>query len=215
MAGVFAAQAADWPQWRGPDRTDVSKETGLLHTWPEGGPEAPLDLPRRRRRLLRAGRRRRDLLHDGSGRATRSISTRWIRKQLKKDWSAEIGPVFSDGHGDGPRGTPDGGRRPRLRPSAPRASWSASTAAGGGVVWRKNLKTDLGGEMWSEWGYSESPLVDGDQVVCTPGGKNGTLAALDKKTGEVLLAQQGLDRQGGLLVRGRRPRSAASASTCR
>src|SRR5262249_43951748 len=57
---------------------------------------------------------------------------------------------------------------------------------GGKLVWSKNLNKDLGGQMMSGWGYSESVLIDGDTLVCTPGGKNGTLAALDKKTGDVL-----------------------------
>ncbi len=105
-------------------------------------------------------------------------------KTLKKAWSAEIGPVFTDGHGDGPHSTPtvDGDFVYAL---GAQGELICVDAAKGGVVWRKNLKSDLGGEMWSEWGYSESPLVDGDQIVCTPGGKDGTLAALDKKTGAV------------------------------
>src|SRR5439155_17799285 len=57
---------------------------------------------------------------------------------------------------------------------------------GGDIRWKIHLKKDLGGEMASGWGYSESVLVDGDKVVCAPGGKNGTLAALDKKTGQVV-----------------------------
>src|SRR6185503_11450383 len=36
---TLRASSGDWPQWRGPDRTDVSKETGLLKSWPEGGPK--------------------------------------------------------------------------------------------------------------------------------------------------------------------------------
>jgi hypothetical protein len=59
-------------------------------------------------------------------------------------------------------------------------------AATGKEVWRKSLPDELGGKMMSGWGYSESPWVDGDRVICTPGGSKGTLAALDKKTGSVL-----------------------------
>ncbi len=58
--------------------------------------------------------------------------------------------------------------------------------ATGKEVWRKSLPNDLDGKMMSGWGYSESPLVDGDRVICTPGGSKGTMAALDKKTGAVL-----------------------------
>src|SRR5204862_3675808 len=59
-------------------------------------------------------------------------------------------------------------------------------AATGKEVWRKSLTKDLGGQMMSGWGYSESPLVDGDKVICTPGGSKGTLVALNKQTGEVI-----------------------------
>src|SRR5207249_5976663 len=59
-------------------------------------------------------------------------------------------------------------------------------AATGKIVWQKSLKGDLNGQMMSGWGYSESPLVDGDKLICSPGGAKGTLAALDKKTGEVI-----------------------------
>lgn len=58
-------------------------------------------------------------------------------------------------------------------------------AAGGKEVWRTNLNKDLDGKMMSEWGNSESPLIDGDHLICTPGGDKGLLAALDKKTGQV------------------------------
>ena len=63
------------------------------------------------------------------------------------------------------------------------------TAKNGEKVWSVNLETDLGGKLKKypfQWGYSESPLVDGDRVVVTPGGPKGTLAALDKKTGKVV-----------------------------
>jgi outer membrane protein assembly factor BamB len=58
--------------------------------------------------------------------------------------------------------------------------------ADGKELWRKSLPQDLGGKKGDDWGYSESVLVDGDHVVCTPGGPTATLAALDKRTGELV-----------------------------
>jgi outer membrane protein assembly factor BamB len=64
--------------------------------------------------------------------------------------------------------------------------------ARGREIWRKHLEKDFNGQVTSDWGYSESPLVDGDQVVCTPGGPDGTIIALDKKNGATLWRTQGL-----------------------
>ena len=58
-------------------------------------------------------------------------------------------------------------------------------AAAGKMRWQKSLRADLGGQPGT-WAYSESPLVDGDVVVCTPGGAEATVVALNKKTGEVV-----------------------------
>jgi outer membrane protein assembly factor BamB len=93
--------------------------------------------------------------------------------------------MFNNPYGNGPRSTPtlDGDLVYAL---GGQGNLVCARVANGEVVWRKSLKRDLGGVMMSGWGYSESPLVDGDQVVCTPGGDQGAVAALDKKTGEVL-----------------------------
>jgi outer membrane protein assembly factor BamB len=58
-------------------------------------------------------------------------------------------------------------------------------ATAGQERWRKNLAKDFHGQVGG-WGYSESPLVDGDKLVCTPGGDGGAIVALNKKTGEEL-----------------------------
>src|SRR5437016_943220 len=100
-----AAAAADWPQWRGPDRTDISKETGLLREWPKDGPK-----------LLWTYR---DAGVGYSGMAV--VGDRlytmgsWDNKEFlfavdlktqKRLWATEIGPLLTNGYGDGPRGTP-------------------------------------------------------------------------------------------------------------
>ncbi len=105
-------------------------------------------------------------------------------KTRKKLWSAEIGPRFINDWSDGPRGTPtvDGELVFALGGQGNLVCVKAGT---GERLWIKSMKADLGGKMMSGWGYTESPLVDGDIVVCTPGGSQGALAALDKNTGEV------------------------------
>jgi outer membrane protein assembly factor BamB len=102
-----------------------------------------------------------------------------------KVWATEIGPRLSQGMGDGPRSTPtvDGDFVYAL---SGKGDLACVKTEDGEKVWRVSLVNDLGGKMMSGWGYSESPLVEGDKVVCTPGGDKGTLAALDKKKGTVL-----------------------------
>ncbi len=102
----------------------------------------------------------------------------------KQVWSVEVGKMFNNAWGDGPRGTPTvagdlvfaiGGQ----------GNLICANAKTGQKVWMKGLKTDLGGSQMSGWGYTESPLVDGDLVVATPGGNKGAVAAFDKKSGEL------------------------------
>jgi outer membrane protein assembly factor BamB len=172
----------DWPQWRGPNRDDVSKETGLLKQWPEGG-------PKRVWLFENAG-------HGYSGPSIVAgklftIGTRDNAEILlaldantgKELWFAKLGGVLENNWGGGPRGTPtvDGNHVYAL---SGRGNLVCATVADGKPVWQASM-TELGGKI-PTWGYTESVLVDGDMVVCTPGGSQGALAALDKKTGKVL-----------------------------
>jgi PQQ-like domain len=181
---AFVVQAADWPQWRGPDRTDVSKETGLLKTWPKEGPKLVWtfrDAGAGYSGPAVVGATLYTMGADGKTEFLYALDT----DALKKAWSVEVGPLFTDGHGDGPRATPTVNGAYVYSLGA-QGDLIAVRSANGGAVWRKNFKRDLGGEMWSEWGYSESPLVDGEKLVCTPGGKDGALAAFNKHTGDLL-----------------------------
>jgi outer membrane protein assembly factor BamB len=56
----------------------------------------------------------------------------------------------------------------------------------GEVKWKKEFGPEFNGQMMSDWGFSESPLVDGDRVVCTPGNDQAALVALDKTNGRVI-----------------------------
>jgi outer membrane protein assembly factor BamB len=100
---------------------------------------------------------------------------------------------YRNGYGDGPRGTPtlDGDV---LYAEGGSGDVSCLELATGKTVWHVNLVSDLGGGV-PGWGYSESPLVLGDWLIVTPGGKKGTLAALEKKTGKVVWRSEG-DTEG-------------------
>jgi outer membrane protein assembly factor BamB len=182
--GAFEPKPFDWPQWRGPDRSDVCRETGLLKTWPRGGPPLAWKVKGLGQgysspsiaagRIFVSGKQGNDevvlALNEADG------------KELWKTVIASSTPRVD--RGEGPRGTPtvDGTRLYALAVNGELACLEAAT---GKLVWRKSFAKDFGGRM-PKWGYSESPLVDGDHVICTPGGPGAALAALDKKTGAVV-----------------------------
>jgi outer membrane protein assembly factor BamB len=192
---LLALAAADWPQWRGPDRTDVSREAGLLKTWPDGGP--PLLWTFGETGVGYSGPAVvGDRLYTMGARGATEFLLALDAQTGKEVFATPIGPTFtfkSNVWGDGPRGTPtvDGNR---LYALGGQGDLVCVEAADGKEVWRKSLPRELGGEISPNgggpekigWGYCESPLVDGDQVVCTPGGPQGTLAGLDKNSGRVL-----------------------------
>jgi outer membrane protein assembly factor BamB len=101
----------------------------------------------------------------------------------EEQWTAPIGEIYEESHGDGPRGAPavDGDLVFAL---GAKGNLICARTASGEVVWSKSMQ-DLGGKM-PHWGYSESPLVYKNTVLCTPGGKQGSIAALDKNTGDVV-----------------------------
>jgi outer membrane protein assembly factor BamB len=184
---VLPLFGADWAQWHGPHRDGQSAETGLLQEWPKEGPKLLWQVK-----------------NIGWGFSTPSvvgdrvyvISNEGLENEFaqalsgrdgQRIWSTRLGVV---GH-------------PKQNPNYP-AARSTPTVDGkllyvlgsdgdlacletatGKEQWRKHLRHDFGGKH-GEWAYAESPLVDGNAVICTPGGSNATLVALNKMTGEVM-----------------------------
>jgi outer membrane protein assembly factor BamB len=205
--------AADWPQWRGPNRDGVSKETGLLKEWPKGGPKLLWTFKK-----AGAGYSCPAIVGDrlytmGARDGDEYLICLDIKAptEAKELWAVKIGPIFVENAyqtGDGPRATPtvDNGLVYGLSGDGNLVCVQADSGA---LKWRKSMLKDLdgqvnpiGGGIGSKegepllgWGYSWSPLVDGDKLICTPGGPKGTVAALDKKTGEVLWRSKGLTEQ--------------------
>ena len=180
-AVTFAAASPEWPQWRGPNRDDVAQESGLLAKWPDAGP--PLAW-----KASGLGGGFSSVAISGGRIYTlgdRAGSQQIVAMNLadgKIAWTAKLGPVWEDEYG-GPRGTPtvDGERVYALGTAGDLACWDTKT---GKELWRKNLERDFGGRMMSSWQWSESPLVDGDRLIVTPGVAGAGLVALDKKTGK-------------------------------
>ena len=176
-----AAASADWPQWRGPTRDGASTETGLLQQWPAAGPKLvwrATGLGAGFSTVSVSGSR----LFSAGDMADASYVVALNRADGKLLWKAKLGKTGGDPAG--PRGTPtvEGEFVYEL---GQQGDLVCVEVARGGEVWRKNLKQGFKGECGG-WLYSESVLVDGDRVICTPGGPQGTLLALNKKTGEVL-----------------------------
>jgi len=180
----LTAFAADWPQWRGPNRDGKSPETGLLKSWPEGGPALSWKTTG-----LGAGYSGISLVGDKMftmGDVDGSSQIMALNAaDGKKLWSTKMGKPGGGGGYPGPRCTPafDNGLLYAIDQNGNIICVEANT---GKEIWRKNLIADFKGEMMSGWGYSESPLIDGNQVICTPGGNQGAIIALDKKTGETI-----------------------------
>jgi outer membrane protein assembly factor BamB len=186
LEGEYGSRACadDWPQWRGIHRDAKSDETGLLPEWSKAGPPLvwkALGLGKGYSSVAVADGKiftMGDINQPFRGEALIALSA----SDGKKLWTVKVGEPWNDG---GPRCTPtvDGNRVYAL---SPHGDLVCFTTAAGKELWRKNLQKDFGGHMMSGWGYSESPLVDGDKLICTPGGSGATLVALDKKTGKLL-----------------------------
>lgn len=194
---TFAAslQAADWPQFRGPDRTGITPEKGLLRTWPKDGPKLLWTY-----KNAGLGFSSPSIVGDrayilGGADADGEYVFCLDLKTQKELWKTKIGPLFIyQNWGDGPRSSATVAGEV-LYALGGHGDLVCVQTADGKEVWRKNLAKDLGGEMMTEWGYSESPLVDGDLLIVTPGGKEGTLAALNRKSGAVVWRSKGLDHK--------------------
>lgn len=184
------AVANDWPQWLGPQRNSLSEETGLLKTWPAGGPQRLWlfdNCGSGYSGFAIVG----DRLFTMGGRDDKCQLIALDANTGQELWSADLGPMLKNDWGDGPRSTPtvDGGFVYAL---GGKGLLVCVRAKDGREVWRVNLEDDFAGTE-PNWGYSESVLVDGDQVVCTPGGEEGAIAALDRTTGRLRWRTKELD----------------------
>jgi outer membrane protein assembly factor BamB len=187
-----ATPSTAWPSFRGSDRTAVSTETGLLQKWPDGGPPLLWDATGAGRGYasLAIADRYIITLGDGSSQVADDPDEYLLafdRDTGKPLWKLKSGPAWTKGQPtwQSSRSTPtiEGDRVYAL--TADGELICAETASGK-ELWRKNLPNDFGGKKGDGWGYSESPLVDGPHLICTPGGEEATMVALDKLTGDLV-----------------------------
>ncbi len=178
-----AMAAGDWNQFRGPRRDNLSPESGLADKWPEGGPE-----------LLQT------ISGIGEGYASVSLVGELMytmgnvdggeqvialnRKTGEIVWKTRNGDEYQEGQGNGPRGTPtviDG----MVYSLGGNGDLSCIKADNGEMVWQVNILKAFGGGNIT-WGISESVLIDDGKVICSPGGSDATVVALDAKSGKVV-----------------------------
>ena len=176
----------DWPQWQGPDRTAQFKETGLLQEWPKDGPPLTWKITE-----LGGGDSAPSVAADRIfGMASRGgDEVVWARseKDGKELWGTRLGPAVSQQMPQGKEGpsctpTVDG---ERLYALGMAGGLVCLRAQDGKILWQHSLKEDFGRKV-PNLSYRESPLVDGDKLICTPGGDDATVVALDKLTGKLI-----------------------------
>jgi outer membrane protein assembly factor BamB len=196
LAASVIQAAADWPQWQGPDRTRVSKETGLLKEWPTGGPRViwtATNLGAGYGSMSVAG----DRVFVQGARGPNSVVIALNRADGREVWAKPIGPIetrMRTNMGAGPRGTPtvDGDRLYVLTENGDLACLKTD----GSAVWQLNILKEFGGSQL-QWMISESPLVDGPHVVVSPGGPGAGIVKLDKMTGKTVWTSKELSDTAG------------------
>ena len=193
LLSVTAIHAADWPQWQGPDRTRISKETGLLKEWPASGPPAvwtATGLGSGYGSMAVAG----DRIFVQGARGRNSVVIALNRADGKEVWSKALGAPQTNDQGPGPRGTPtvDGDRLYVLSENGDLACLKTD----GTMVWQRNILRDFRGPQL-RWLISESPLVDGPHVIVSPGGPGAGMVKLDKMTGKTVWTAKDLSDPAG------------------
>jgi outer membrane protein assembly factor BamB len=184
---AIMAPAADWPQWLGANRDGKSADTGLVNSWPKGGPRLlwkAQDLGEGYSGPAIAG----DRLYIQGQQGGQELVMAYDVHTGKQLWKTPAGKPISGEHGNGPRGTPtvDGARLYALSADGTLVCLETAT---GKRVWGVNLVERFGGRP-ANWGYTESPLVDGGRLIVMPGGPAAAVVALDKNTGDLLWKSQ-------------------------
>ena len=181
------AWAADWPQWRGPNRDGISAETGLLDVWPKGGPPLVWKIQGLGEGYSSAAVASGRLFIQGQ-RGDEEYVLAFDAGTGKQLWRVHTGIPFNESRGHGPRSTPtvDGDRVYALAADGMLVCLETAT---GKTIWGYNIVDHFHGSV-PHWGISESPLVDGDRLIVTPGGRGAAVVALDRTSGKLLWQSQ-------------------------
>ncbi len=186
MIVACSSMAADWPQWQGANRDGKSADTGLLKQWPENGPPLAWRIDKLGGGdggpAVAAGR-----IYLMSNRGDKEVVWALSEKDGSEIWVTPLGPAFQQQPAQGKEGpactpTVDGDR---IYVEGLAGNVVCLQAGDGKIVWQRSLTEDFGGRR-PMWSFRESPLVDGDKVIVTPGSQDAMLVALNKLTGETI-----------------------------
>lgn len=174
-----------WPRFHGPDGRNLSPDTGLLQEWPEAGPRLLWTAEGLGHGYSSVAIADGLIFTDGNVDEKTTITALDLKGQIK--WQKPNGKAWT-GDVAGTRGTPtyDAGRIYHESPVGELVCLDAKT---GERVWGLNILREFQGEN-IEWALAESVLIDGDRVICCPGGKEGAVVALDKNTGKTVWASK-------------------------
>jgi outer membrane protein assembly factor BamB len=176
-----AATAGEWPQIRGPNRDGISTETGFIKEWPSAGPKLLWETKGMGEGYSSVSVSNGLVLTMGNQGDTEGVVAVDLNTG-KQVWGTATGRGFSESRGAGPRAVPtiDGNTAYALGANGDLACLDLAT---GKIRWQTNILQSTGGSN-IKWGISESVLVDGDRIICTPGSSQATMIALNKQTGK-------------------------------
>jgi outer membrane protein assembly factor BamB len=186
MVVACGSLGADWPQWRGPKRDGKSTDTGVLKEWPSDGPPLAWKIDELgggySAPAIAAGR-----IYGMGNRGEDEVVWALSETDGKEFWVTRLGPAFAQRPSQGREGpgctpTVDG---ERLYVEGLGGNVACLQVEDGKILWQISMTEELGGSV-PRWSYRESPLVDGDKVICTPGGEDAIIVALNKLTGETV-----------------------------
>ena len=192
-------QTGDWPEFHGPRRDSLCSETGLLKTWPEGGPRLLWKLEGVGRGMSTVSIAQGKIFITGDRKGEGQYLICLDLKDRKELWATRLGAPYKD-FGALCTPTVEGAV---LYTTTTEGDVYCLDVATGAVRWQKSMTKDFGGKTMNAWKFSESPLIDGQQLICTPGAKDAALVALNKTTGAVIwkcalpdLGKEGKDGAG-------------------
>ncbi|HWQ92708.1 MAG TPA: PQQ-binding-like beta-propeller repeat protein [Clostridia bacterium] len=212
---LFCTRADDWPQWQGVDRNSISKETGLLKEWPKEGPPLAWKTPElgggESAPSIAAGR-----IFGMSNRGEDEVVWALSEKDGKELWVTRLGPAHKQQASQSKEGP---GCTPTVDGELLFVEGLAGTVAclqvtDGKILWQRSLTSDFGGRV-PMWSYRESPLVDGNKVIVTPGAEDAMIVALDKTTGKTIWQSKMPAASGGDAPNGPAPGANAPAGAGR